>query len=221
MARLLSTRWSHKQIARVLHTSVDEVRAAIDRVTPPPTLSRYEIAERTLTWARKHHRWPQGNEWDQLGRGVNRWRAYRAFADGNRWGGYSQSQGSTLAAIQSFIVSSGPLSARLNGKLILQISNLTTRRRAIRAYGMQRMLREGAATQVNRSTYGTLWRIETDDDARSGHANWLEVKNATKNKDGTRDTYFLRVPPSMRTAKEAVAWTFGRDSYEYTIAKET
>ena len=32
--------------------------------------------------------------------------------------------------------------------------------------------------------------------------------NSTPEPDGTRRTYFLRVPPQMRTAREAVAWTF-------------
>ena len=34
-------------------------------------------------------------------------------------------------------------------------------------------------------------------------------------KDGTRKRYFLAVPPTMKTARKAVAWTFGMSADEY------
>ena len=37
----------------------------------------------------------------------------------------------------------------------------------------------------------------------------VEVVNSTPEPDGSRKTYFLRVPPTIGTAREAVAWTFG------------
>jgi hypothetical protein len=37
----------------------------------------------------------------------------------------------------------------------------------------------------------------------------VEVINATPEPDGTRKHYFLQVPPNLRTAREAVAWTYG------------
>ena len=49
----------------------------------------------------------------------------------------------------------------------------------------------------------------------------VEVLNSTPEPDGTRRTYFLRVPPTMRTAREAVAWTFGLDGGEYRPAAES
>ena len=40
--------------------------------------------------------------------------------------------------------------------------------------------------------------------------------------DGTYRRYFLRVPPRMRTARQAVAWTFGVDrAKDYSVAFET
>ena len=49
----------------------------------------------------------------------------------------------------------------------------------------------------------------------------VEVVNSTAEPDGTFRTYWLRVPPSTRTAREGVAWTFGVAEEEYRPERET
>ena len=49
----------------------------------------------------------------------------------------------------------------------------------------------------------------------------VEVRNSTPEPDGSRKTYFLRVPPRTQTAREGVAWTFGLTADEYVPAVET
>ena len=49
----------------------------------------------------------------------------------------------------------------------------------------------------------------------------VEVQNSTPEPDGSIKTYFLRVPPATRTAREAVAWTFGLGAVEYRPAAES
>jgi hypothetical protein len=49
----------------------------------------------------------------------------------------------------------------------------------------------------------------------------VEVVNATAEPDGSQKTYFLRVPPETRTAREGVAWTFGMAEQEYAPEVET
>ena len=49
----------------------------------------------------------------------------------------------------------------------------------------------------------------------------VEVLNATAQRSGTRKTYFLRVPPTVRTAREAVAWTFGMNAEAYQLTAES
>lgn len=49
----------------------------------------------------------------------------------------------------------------------------------------------------------------------------VEVVNSTREPDGSRRTYHLRVPSTMRTAREAVAWTFGLRSWQYAPIQET
>jgi hypothetical protein len=49
----------------------------------------------------------------------------------------------------------------------------------------------------------------------------VHVTNATLEPDGTRKGYVLPVPPTVRTAREAVAWTFGMTAKTYRPAQET
>ncbi len=49
----------------------------------------------------------------------------------------------------------------------------------------------------------------------------VEVQNSTPEPDGTHKTYFLRVPPTMQTAHEAVAWTFGLGGQQYSPSAES
>ena len=70
---------------------------------------------------------------------------------------------------------------------------------------------------VHRDEFGTLWRIN---DGGDEPLMYVEVKNATL-KDGERRKFFLRVPPTMRTAHEAVAWTFRQTPQTYMPAMET
>ena len=49
----------------------------------------------------------------------------------------------------------------------------------------------------------------------------VEVRNSTPEPDGSCKTYFLRVPPATRTARAAVAWTFGLGAVEYRPAAQS
>ena len=49
----------------------------------------------------------------------------------------------------------------------------------------------------------------------------VEVVNSTPEPDGTSRTYWLRVPPATRTAKEGVAWTFGLTAETYEPERQT
>jgi hypothetical protein len=91
--------------------------------------------------------------------------------------------------------------------------NAELRRVMLEHYGYDRYLDESGAVPVHRDETGVLWRIALlgDEDVVM-----VEVVNSTPEPDGTSRTYWLRVPPATRTAKEGVAWTFGLhpDAYE-------
>jgi len=58
---------------------------------------------------------------------------------------------------------------------------------------------------------GVLWRQRWRWEAWAA----VEVINGTPEVDGTRKRYFLQVPANMRTAREAVAWTYGLPEARY------
>jgi hypothetical protein len=96
--------------------------------------------------------------------------------------------------------------------------NLEVRRVLLERYGLDRYLRDADATLVQVDDYGRLWRCELPEDEP---LTIVEVDNATAEPDGTFATYLLRVPPTMRTAKEAVAWTFGMAADDYHPVMQT
>lgn len=65
--------------------------------------------------------------------------------------------------------------------------------------------RHPLATEYQRDDYGILLRAEIP-----GDEPWVavEVENATPNKDGSRDKFWIRIPPTIWTAREGVAWSF-------------
>jgi Domain of unknown function (DUF6745) len=85
-------------------------------------------------------------------------------------------------------------------------SNVQVRRCMIEIMTPQRYVALGGAARVAEDETGVLWRkIWPDSDIWAA----VEVVNATPEPDGTRRHFFLQVPPTMRTAREAVAWTYG------------
>lgn len=96
--------------------------------------------------------------------------------------------------------------------------NAELRRVMLEHYGYDRYLAESGAQPVHRDETGVLWRIELPDDEP---VVMVEVVNSTPEPDGTHRTYWLRVPPRTRTAREGVAWTFGLDAGEYHPRRET
>ncbi|MDW4904156.1 hypothetical protein RB628_02080 [Streptomyces sp. ADMS] len=91
--------------------------------------------------------------------------------------------------------------------------NAELRRVMLEYYGYDRYLEESGAKPVHRDETGVLWRVELQGDE---DVVMVEVVNSTPEPDGTSRTYWLRVPPTTRTAREGVAWTFGvgADAYE-------
>ncbi|MGW5679368.1 DUF6745 domain-containing protein [Streptomyces sp. NPDC003860] len=96
--------------------------------------------------------------------------------------------------------------------------NAELRRVMLEYYGYERYLGESGAEPLHKDEAGTLWRIALQGDE---DVVMVEVLNSTAEPDGTFRTYWLRVPPSVRTAKEGVAWTFGLDVEEYAPLRQT
>jgi hypothetical protein len=93
-----------------------------------------------------------------------------------------------------------------------QEHNAELRRIMMERMGTERFIAQFGADRVHEDQCGVLWRREVGrDDVWAA----VEVVNGTEEPDGSVKHYFLRVPPQMRTATEAVAWTYGMTVEEY------
>jgi hypothetical protein len=97
-------------------------------------------------------------------------------------------------------------------------TNAEVRRVKIERFGQVRYLLGSGAQEVHRDDCGILYRKEIRGDEPLV---LVKVVNATPEADGTFKDYILRVPPAMRTAREAVAWTFGKTANDYGPEQET
>lgn len=96
--------------------------------------------------------------------------------------------------------------------------NAEVRRVMIERYGQARYLVDAGAISIHADDWGTLYRKEIPNDEPMV---MVKVVNSTPESDHTFKDYFLRVPPTMERARQAVAWTFGKEENEYEPAIET
>ncbi|WP_131738980.1 DUF6745 domain-containing protein [Actinomadura roseirufa] len=96
--------------------------------------------------------------------------------------------------------------------------NAELRRVMLEIFGYDRYLAETGARPLHRDETGVLWSIDLPGDEP---VVMVEVVNSTPEPDGTYRTYYLRVPPTTRTARAGVAWTFGVDEADYHPQKQT
>ncbi|MEU1952313.1 DUF6745 domain-containing protein [Nocardia rhamnosiphila] len=108
--------------------------------------------------------------------------------------------------------------AALTADRIRDEENAELRRVMLEFYGYDRYLSESGAEPVQRDETGILWRIPLTGDE---DVVMVEVVNSTPEPDGTSRTYWLRVPPATRTAREGVAWTFGVSAADYEPLVQT
>ena len=96
--------------------------------------------------------------------------------------------------------------------------NIEVRRVMIERYGQARYILDSGAKPVQSDDYGTLYRKEIPGDETMV---FVKVANSTPEADRSYRDYFLRVPPEMRTAREAVAWSFYQKENDYAPSMET
>lgn len=107
---------------------------------------------------------------------------------------------------------------KVTAKSIRKNRNIEQRRLMIEIYGEERFLQDSKAELVAADTFGELFRLNLDGDEPIC---MVKVKNSTAEPDGSFKSYFLRVPPATRTAKEAVAWSFNMKEADYKPLVET
>lgn len=101
-------------------------------------------------------------------------------------------------------------------------TNQEVRRIMMERYGVEKYFKESGAKKIHSDETGILYRKEMTTIASGGeNLVFVRVKNSTPEPDGSIKEYWLRVPPETKTAKEAVAWTFGQEADTYKPLDET
>jgi hypothetical protein len=103
---------------------------------------------------------------------------------------------------------------------VLREPNAEIRRVMVERFGPDRFMKESGAKMIQKDEYGELWQKNLGV-AGEDPIVMVKVIDSTEMADGSRREYFLRVPFTIRTAKEAVAWTFDMDPDEYDPEVET
>ena len=101
---------------------------------------------------------------------------------------------------------------------IEQESNQEIRRVKMERYGEARFLLDSGAVEIHRDDFGVLYRKEIPGDEPLV---MVKVVNSTPEADGSFKDYFLRVPPTIKRARQAVAWTFDKTETEYAPEFQT
>jgi len=96
-----------------------------------------------------------------------------------------------------------------------QAPNLEVRRIIQERMG-ERFVSELGGHMLDTSARGALYEVRLPENDPEGVARYVQVQDAS-----TPRTYFLRVPPTVQTAAEAVAWTFSRSIEEYHPERES
>lgn len=112
-------------------------------------------------------------------------------------------------------------SGKYNVNDILKLRNAEIRRAVIEYIGLDKFLVKAKPKVLDDSSFGKLVKISIP---KSEEWNTLEDEDivAVFVKDvSTSRKYFLRVPPETKTAREAVAWTFGLSEEEYHPSEES
>jgi hypothetical protein len=111
----------------------------------------------------------------------------------------------------------------ITAKHVTDETNVEVRRVMLERMGVDRFMAEVNAKVVYEDSdrlgkRRRLLRVEQPSDEPLVA---IEVTNSTQEPDGTWKNYLLRVPPTIRSCAEAVAWTFGMGESEYQPAVET
>lgn len=100
--------------------------------------------------------------------------------------------------------------------------NAEIRRVKIERYGQAKYLKDSKAIKVQEDDFGVLYRKDIPGDEALV---MVKVINSTPEPDEDGKPvfkdYFLRVPPTVKTAHEGVAWTFGKTPETYNPEKES
>ena len=102
-------------------------------------------------------------------------------------------------------------------KILFEIDNQELKTALIKKYGFNNLIEKTQYKIVHEDDFGKLIKISHNG---ADHF-FVKVINGTPEIDSSFKEYYLKVPPDMDTAKEAVAWTYGLHPNEYHLIDRT
>jgi hypothetical protein len=106
---------------------------------------------------------------------------------------------------------------RLLARHIVRSEDSVLRQALVQAMGTGRFIAAARLAPVHTDETGALYLVGPARDPLA----YVRVEDATPGADGTRAEHWLRVPPHVATAREAVAWTFGVSEQTYSPTMES
>ena len=97
---------------------------------------------------------------------------------------------------------------------ITKISNATLRREALNFYGVEKFFKNMKTQKIHQDGKNELLTLRW-------HGGETPITMVKVIDSTTKDVYLLRVPPDMKTVRQAIAWTFHMKEKEYHPVKET
>lgn len=127
-------------------------------------------------------------------------------------------QASPLLAIAIVLSPTERLADRLLAKTIAADPDATLRLEAMSRMGFERFFAALAIAPVDHDSVGDLYLLAG---FAGGAAAVVRVEDRVRDIAGRPHVHWLPVPPDMSSAREAVAWTFGKSGREWEPAVET
>lgn len=131
---------------------------------------------------------------------------------------FSFEDGFKLWALNGVSVPPHVVTRQFTPSCIESEKNLEIRRIMIERFGYMDYLKAAGIEFLQSDMFGALYIRRFKDDEPIVV---VKVRNSTPEPDGSYKQYFLRVPPGVSTARQAVAWTFGMTGVDYLPAVET
>jgi len=103
---------------------------------------------------------------------------------------------------------------KLTAREILSCRNVEIRTLLLNQFGHERLIKELEGIVIHQEGDSQLIKLDL--------GNITEPIRVIKVRDSsTKKYYILRVPPTVKTCKQAIAWTFGMEEDEYDPIKES
>jgi len=196
----LKPHMTEEQAAKALDIGVADAKREIAKLDWKPwTTEQMKLA--MFAFYKREGRWPMAREYKL----ANELPPYRQWM----WRGYDELNTYDVRSIDVWerIIARDK---RCTPQMAISFRNVLARKEAIDRIGFQTFLKKKLATvREEDPEWGTLYELPGE--TPSEPMVMLKVINSTAEPDGTFSEYYLRVPPNMQTAREAVRWTFGGD----------